>query len=1008
MTIDCNDAPSYGIPNFPPNTCNAIPVLIEAITQVIEFACDLSLSGGDNEIRGVPFGTASGTFNTYFDGNTPSNDALMIEGDSKFWYTKNGGVLWREWDQNVFRQIPTIVPTPVNINPYFNNGEPDTHAFATIGGIPYSTSDGGVSWDLMATWDEFSVSDDTGDFADPYNPLDAEINLLFPTAIPLTALFLNEVKKQFYYTQDGSTWTGHNPTINGTSAQLDAILSSGGLVPGVFYRFTDNIHAEGGDVVAQAIDVDKFSPRGWYHHTVRDEWFPMTWEYDGSDNFIVELFDPLWGNYAKGDATVDSFPWTVNDTLGGAWADNVVINSVVNLTTISSYGTLNGNYIKSSVLNLENIVGTFSQNRLNVATINVDRTVAGTSTLANNIFDGSTVTFTDFLGDFLNNHARGTTALSFSLVSGGSTFQNNTFYGTGTITFSTIDGCVFTLNRYEDVTAFVVFDIRDSLIRSCHFQYLSGFMMELFDTVSFFKNDYIGSNAATYLGEIGNGTITKNRVYNDSLLTLTKLDPVSFSQNLIDANSVFSLVNAAAAASGTVASNAITGGAAVTLTRVSSFQKNIVGAAGLITVTTCPSIVCDRNSVDSSGILQLTASAGAAVVSGNTIKNGCTLSATAVSGVLTVTGNSVLAGKIQITAAASGSVIRNVIMCGLTGVGLVINSASFAGNVDENLVMDSTITFGAHTGRFNENVCMNAVLTATKTGAFQSDNNFFRSTTATLTAGATVNNGFYNDGTASFNSALADVDFVVGGDTDANSLYGDASTDSWGFGTNTPTAWAHFKASTTARATARIPVGTAPSSPNEGDIWNDSTQKSMQMFEDGIKQSINGTIFTQTASVTVANTGTETTLVGAGIGTMTLPANFLTVGKTIQVIAGGFYGTDAVAPNMVLRLKLGSTTILQQDAGGTLTAGIGNDRGWMFNGEFTIRAVGAAGNAIGTGLAWFSIGGTAQKSYPFQNLAVSAGFATTGTLALALTADWDTGDPDNTLTCTTLSVVVKN
>ena len=40
-----------------------------------------------------------------------------------------------------------------------------------------------------------------------------------------------------------------------------------------------------------------------------------------------------------------------------------------------------------------------------------------------------------------------------------------------------------------------------------------------------------------------------------------------------------------------------------------------------------------------------------------------------------------------------------------------------------------------------------------------------------------------------------------------------------GIGTTGPTAALHLPASSTARASLRIPAGTAPTSPNAGDVW---------------------------------------------------------------------------------------------------------------------------------------------------------------------------------------------
>ena len=44
-----------------------------------------------------------------------------------------------------------------------------------------------------------------------------------------------------------------------------------------------------------------------------------------------------------------------------------------------------------------------------------------------------------------------------------------------------------------------------------------------------------------------------------------------------------------------------------------------------------------------------------------------------------------------------------------------------------------------------------------------------------------------------------------------------------GIGTTSPTAALHLPASSTARASLRIPAGTAPTSPNAGDVWAEGT-----------------------------------------------------------------------------------------------------------------------------------------------------------------------------------------
>lgn len=59
-----------------------------------------------------------------------------------------------------------------------------------------------------------------------------------------------------------------------------------------------------------------------------------------------------------------------------------------------------------------------------------------------------------------------------------------------------------------------------------------------------------------------------------------------------------------------------------------------------------------------------------------------------------------------------------------------------------------------------------------------------------------------------------------------------------GFGATTPTAFVHCGASTTTRAGLRVVPGAAPSSPNNGDIWVDSTAHTMHVRINGVTKSI--------------------------------------------------------------------------------------------------------------------------------------------------------------------------
>lgn len=177
-------------------------------------------------------------------------------------------------------------------------------------------------------------------------------------------------------------------------------------------------------------------------------------------------------------------------------------------------------------------------------------------------------------------------------------------------------------------------------------------------------------------------------------------------------------------------------------------------------------------------------------------------------------------------------------------------------------------------------------------------------------------------------------------------LFGNTYTDKLFAGATgiSPTAFIDTAASTTGAASMRIRSGVAPTSPNDGDIWNDSTFKILISNTSGINQKIVGNIFTQTADKTFSNTTTQTSLVGTGQGTNTLPANFWTVGKTIEIIVVGIF--SRTNGNFTYQLKLGSTNILTSITQSPTTQ---TNETWIARMWVTCRSTGVTGTVIAGG-----------------------------------------------------------
>lgn len=150
-------------------------------------------------------------------------------------------------------------------------------------------------------------------------------------------------------------------------------------------------------------------------------------------------------------------------------------------------------------------------------------------------------------------------------------------------------------------------------------------------------------------------------------------------------------------------------------------------------------------------------------------------------------------------------------------------------------------------------------------------------------------------------------------------------------------------------------------------------------------------IFTQTADVTVANTTSELTLLGSGIGSLTLPANFFYPGRSIRVKLWGYF-TNAGNPTMTMSLKLGSTIIATT---GVSTMGPNVSTTLQENEILlTCRSSGATGKIMAQGRC---ICGTVIMGW--VNTA-EATIDTTQALTIDVTNTWGTASASNSITIT--------
>lgn len=161
----------------------------------------------------------------------------------------------------------------------------------------------------------------------------------------------------------------------------------------------------------------------------------------------------------------------------------------------------------------------------------------------------------------------------------------------------------------------------------------------------------------------------------------------------------------------------------------------------------------------------------------------------------------------------------------------------------------------------------------------------------------------------------------------------------------------------------------------------------------------NDLAFVATATATVANTASETTIIGTGVGSLTLVANFFSIGKSLRIKLMGVISNTGT-PTINIRFKLGATTICLSGAV-TTPASLSND---LFVADIllTCRTIGATGTVFAQGQ--LQIGDTVSQMPATAAVTVD----TTGTLAVNVTAEWGAGDPANTISVTNAIVEKLN
>lgn len=149
------------------------------------------------------------------------------------------------------------------------------------------------------------------------------------------------------------------------------------------------------------------------------------------------------------------------------------------------------------------------------------------------------------------------------------------------------------------------------------------------------------------------------------------------------------------------------------------------------------------------------------------------------------------------------------------------------------------------------------------------------------------------------------------------------------------------------------------------------------------------TAFVSTEDVTIANTVTETSLLGAGNGSLTIPANSTGIGDRFAFTIQGIMSSTA---NPTLRLQLKSDVVVLADTGAVVIGNLSNGH-WIITGDVVTRTIGGTGSVTISG----SFTTSAGDHFEFVNI-VPVTLNTTINRLVDVTAIWGTASAGNTIT----------
>lgn len=114
-------------------------------------------------------------------------------------------------------------------------------------------------------------------------------------------------------------------------------------------------------------------------------------------------------------------------------------------------------------------------------------------------------------------------------------------------------------------------------------------------------------------------------------------------------------------------------------------------------------------------------------------------------------------------------------------------------------------------------------------------------------------------------------------------------------------------------------------------------------------------LYAQTSDSTLINNTTETSLIGTGVGSLSIEANSLKVGDSFKIKIGGVLNSSGNKPasSIEIKLKKGSSLL---SSTGIFDLQTVTNKGFIFESSFTVRSIGVSGVIVSSSSFSYSNG----------------------------------------------------